>query len=146
MNDLPDKHSAGTMLLTAWAARRMRWSDVAVEKDETTYALVQKDTNEERGKRLCASGSIIEIEAVEAADNRKMHRGLLMTSASKVLSFIAVASTGSLADESEARICGVVTGKFDYTKSAGGTGHAIDMVGMFDLPENHPRGVKTAAQ
>ena len=41
----------------------MRWSDVAVEKDETTYALVQKDTNVERGKRLCASGSIIEIEA-----------------------------------------------------------------------------------
>ena len=36
MNDLPDKHSAGTMLLTAWAARRMRWGDVAVEKDETT--------------------------------------------------------------------------------------------------------------
>lgn len=33
----------------------------------------------------------------------------------------------------------VVTGNYDYSNSAGGTGHAVDLVGMFDLPENKPK-------
>jgi hypothetical protein len=31
-----------------------------------------------------------------------------------------------------------VTGRYDYHDSGGGTGHAVQVVGMFDLPENRP--------
>jgi hypothetical protein len=30
----------------------------------------------------------------------------------------------------------VVTGKYSYANSGGGTGHAVTLVGVFDLPEN----------
>ncbi|HVV88666.1 MAG TPA: hypothetical protein VHE35_36730 [Kofleriaceae bacterium] len=135
LDDEHDQHSAGTLLLTAWAAHHLRWSDVAVTKNETSFALVRKDVDAARGRRMCASGQVIEIARDSIADGTFFH-GLLMTYRQDLLSFQAVASTGELVEMSPARFCGVVTGRFDYSNSAGGTGHAVDMVGMFDLPDN----------
>lgn len=45
-------------------------------------------------------------------------------------------STATLVQQSRARLCGVVIGTYDYSNSAGGKGHAVSLVGMFDLAEN----------
>lgn len=133
--DKMNQSGDGTLMFAAWARKSMTWSDVGVEKDETSYALVMKDAEEERGKRLCVPGNIIEIEVMKS-DIGKVHDGLLSSDARNLFKFIAVGSTGKLVERSRTRFCGVVTGRFDYSNSGGGTGHAVKMVGMFDLPEN----------
>jgi hypothetical protein len=126
---------AGSSLLAIWAMKKMRWSDVGVVKDETSFALMQKDSEEERGKRLCVSGTIIQIEVVKTPRG-KLYDGLFTDGASHLYKFMAVGSTGSLVERSYARLCGVATGTYDYPNSGGGTGHAIKIVGMFDLAAN----------
>ena len=61
---------------------------------------------------------------------------IYMRGYSDIYRFLAVKSTGNITDESSAKFCGVVIGKMDYANSAGGVAHAIQLVGMFDLPEN----------
>jgi hypothetical protein len=140
MSDTANEASTGTALLALWAMNRLRWSDVAVAKDETSFALVQKDSDEERGKRLCTSGNIAQI-AKEAVGDDKVYNGLLVSGGGNIYKFTAVGSSGALVERSWARFCGFVTGRYDYSNSGGGTGHAVSVVGMFDLPEN-----KTVAQ
>jgi hypothetical protein len=106
-----------------------------VPKDETSYLLAEKDSDEARGKRMCVSGTVIQIE-VEKTDVGKLNTGLLMSWSNNLFNYVTVGTSGELVAQSAARICGVVTGKYDYSNSAGGTGHAIEIVGMFDLPQN----------
>jgi hypothetical protein len=62
MSDESDgKDSDGAVLLALWAAGNMHWSDVSVATDETSFALIRKDPDAERGKRLCTSGTVLEI-------------------------------------------------------------------------------------
>lgn len=135
MSDTRDEQSAGTILLTVWAAAHLQWSDVAVARNETSFALVKKDSDEARGKRMCASGQLIQI-AKQDVGNDKVYSGLLITGNSDLLSFFAAGTTGALVERSRARFCGIVTGTYDYANSGGGVGHAIAAVGMFDLPGN----------
>lgn len=96
-------------------------------------------TDEERGKRVCFTGTIIQI-AVEKTDFGKFNAGLLKVGYydTTLFSFLNVGSSGTLVAYDQARFCGVVVGKHDYSNSAGGTGHAIQVVGMWDLPQNKP--------
>jgi hypothetical protein len=48
MEDVPDKDSDGEVLFGLWASKHMKWSDVAVAKDETSFALTRKDSDETR--------------------------------------------------------------------------------------------------
>jgi hypothetical protein len=127
--------SPGSFLLSLWALKNLQWPDVAVKSDETSFARTMKDSDAERCKRLCMSGAIVEIAAAKQPTGT-LYVGLLYSPAGNLYHFAAVKSTGDLVAESPARFCGFVTGRYDYSNSAGGTGHAVDMVGMFDLPEN----------
>lgn len=140
MKDTYNEPSMGAVLLAAWAARNLSWDDVSVKKNETSFALVQKDSDEARGKRMCQSGYLVQISKTDMPTG-KVYNGLLTTYGGDLLDYYAAGSTGSLVARSRARFCGVVTGKFDYSNSGGGTGHAVEIVGMFDLPENHPATV-----
>ncbi len=135
MTDTDDETSAGGVLLGLWAAKHMKWSDVGVAKNETSAALVRKDSDASRGKRMCVRGQIIQIRKDKAGD-ATLFSGLMLSGYSEITSFIAAGSTGALVQHSGARLCGVVTGTYDYSNSNGGKGHAIAIVGMFDLPEN----------
>lgn len=132
------EHSAATVIFTGWALDRLEWSAVNVATDETSYALAQKNIDSARGKRLCISGSVIEIHE-DKTPQGSLTTGLIMSSAGNIFSFDGVGSSGQIVEQSWARFCGVVIDKYDYSNSAGGTGHAIDVVGMFDLPENRSR-------
>lgn len=127
--------STAAIAFEMWASRHMKWSDVSTEKNATSYALFQKDPDEERGKRLCLSGQIIQI-AKESGTTRKGFGGLISTGSGNLFNFFAVGTSGTLVATSWAKLCGVAVEKFDYSNSGGGTGHAITIVGMFDLPEN----------
>lgn len=136
MTDTREESSAGEVLFRSWAAKHMTWTDVGVWKNETSFRLVRKDSDEERGKRLCASGRIIQIAVRKLDDGSRTSEGLLMSDRDDLYSFAAVGSSGKLVEDSYARFCGVVAGRYEYANSAGGTGHAITVIGMFDLPEN----------
>lgn len=136
MSDTVNEPSPGAALLAIWAAGKMKWADVTIPKNETTFALVQKDSDEARGKRACFSTTIIQIAKEKNDMGIKLYTGLMMTGSGNILSFSAAGSTGELVGQSHAKFCGVVTGKYDYSNSGGGVGHAVQIVGMFDLPEN----------
>lgn len=133
MVDAPNKDSTGTALLVAWALRSMTWKSVAVVADETSYAKVRKDISAEIGKRVCVSGTVVQIKRDSGPDGASF-LGLL--EGASLWRFAAVKSSGDLVGGSQARLCGVVTGTYDYSNSAGGIGHAVTLVGIFDLPEN----------
>ena len=132
-SDGDDDASLGWQYLTSWARVKMRWEDAAPKLPETTIALVKKDPDDERGKRLCITGAIVQIE-------RKGKLGAYtggILSEHDVVRFAAVRSTGDITKETRsAKFCGVVTNKVSYKNAVGGTTHAVQMVGMFDLPEN----------
>ena len=135
MTDTHNEHSPGETVLTVWALQHMKWADVGVVKDETTFKLVKKDSDEEKGKRLCATGRLIQI-SVEKTNLGKVYSGLLITNSRDIYSFSNVGSSGSLVEEDRVRTCGIVIGNYSYSNSGGGTGHTVQLVGMFDLPEN----------
>lgn len=132
-----DEHgnlSPGAVLLASWGAKRLKWDELQ-KLPQTKVSLVMKDADQERGKRICTSGPLIEISA-EEFNGDKFFIGGMIGESSKIYRFIAIGSSGELVDRSRARFCGVVIGRFDYPNSAGGTAHAVQLVGMFDLPEN----------
>lgn len=126
--------SQGALLLAAWSGRSLKWSDLDA-LGETRFAQVKKDPDVHRGQRICTRGMVVQIEAVKT-DGGKLFSGLMLDRSQNITSFLAVRGSGDLVEQSWARFCGVVIGKYDYPNSGGGTGHAIQLVGMFDLPEN----------
>jgi hypothetical protein len=144
MDDTTNKDSEGAVLFAFWASKHMMWTDVGVPKDETTFALIRKDSDEERAKRLCTRGRIIQIEVRKLDGGGKLAEGLMNSDSGNLYNFIGAGSSGQLVQHSYARFCGVATGKYDYSNSGGGTGHAVEIVGMFDLPENRPTKIPAA--
>lgn len=135
--DSREEQSKGTIALAVWASKHMKWADVGVAKNETSVAKIMKDSDEARGKRMCVSGDIIQIAKERGID--RMYAGLLGGYYGQgIISYIAAGDTGDLVANSAAKFCGVVTGRYTYANSGGGTSHAVSMVGMFDLPENNP--------
>lgn len=117
-SSLPD----GAALLARYP--KLRWSDV--ETPETTLAKVQKDSEVERGKRVCGEGEIDHILRRDV-DRRKTYVGRLSLPDGDAIAFVAVGTTGELVKRMRAKFCGVVTGL---------AGTDVTAVGMFDLPEN----------
>jgi hypothetical protein len=139
MEDTKNTIDDGAKVLTSWAVGRMTWEDLSAVP-ETSVAKVMKDSEAERGKRLCGRGSIVEI-FTDKLDGSKVFRGQLSTEG-KLLAFLAVGDSGEIVEGSAARVCGIVTGRFSYANSGGGTSHAVRVVGMFDLPANHKPAAK----
>jgi len=138
MIDTYGETSMGSIMFATWARDNLKWADVRVKKNETTYARVQKDPEAEYGKRLCAWNNIVQIEKA----NDGLFAGLFLTTAGTLYYFYSVGSTGDIVRMSRSHFCGFVTGKYDYPNSGGGTGHAVQIIGMFDLPENKKSDVK----
>jgi hypothetical protein len=140
MTDTSQNLSDGAVLLARWSMNHLNWAELNALPD-SKRALVMKDSSEQRGKKICVSGSVIEINAENVGD-KKVYEGGMYSGSYDVYRFIAVNSTGDIAEKSRAKFCGVVIGKFDYSNSAGGVAHAVQLVGMFDLPENKGAAAK----
>ncbi|MGE0396809.1 MAG: hypothetical protein AB7T06_08840 [Kofleriaceae bacterium] len=107
------------------AGYRIRWSDVDVPS-ETTLAKVEKDPSAEKGKRVCAEGTLERITKTDVG-GRTHYAGSLITGEGDRVVFLVGGSTGELLKRDAARLCGVVTGTVDGS---------TQLFGMFDLPEN----------
>lgn len=134
MTDTSNEISTGAVSMALWSADNLKWSELQA-LPKTKASLVMKDSEEQRGKLICATGNIIEI-ASEKAEGKKFFEGGLYDANGTVFRFIAVKSSGELVEQSHSTICGVVIGKQDYSNSMGGVAHAVFLVGMFKLPEN----------
>ncbi|MCD6497106.1 MAG: hypothetical protein J7M25_02245 [Deltaproteobacteria bacterium] len=134
-NTFNDFSKASGLLALWWMSHTPHLEDLdSLEK--TSYKRVMKDPQAERGKRLCARTRVIEIHAMHGGKHTYFKGGLIR-GYSQIYRFIAVGSTGDLVQRSHAKFCGVVMGTQSYSNSGGGTAHGIEMVGMFDLKENH---------
>lgn len=137
MADTTDGPSYGSLLVAVWLGKRGAWSDVDTQRDETSIGKVKKDSDAERGKRMCVSGSIVQI----AKDARVPGAffGNLMTGSFNVVNFVSFGSTGELVEHSHVRFCGVVAGNYAFANVSGGETQSVQMAGVFDLPENRAR-------
>lgn len=138
MTDTVNETSAGAAGLALWASKNLTWADLQ-SVPETKRSMVMKDPEAERGKRLCSTGTINEIQ-VDRSGGAPVYIGGMMTPGYDSVRFMAVGSTGALVENSGARLCGIVAGRFSYSNAGGGTTHAVQVVGMFDLPENKKAG------
>jgi hypothetical protein len=136
--DATNTMDLGAMRFALWASKRMRWDDVVVAQDETTIARVLKDPEAERGKRICIGSTIVSI-SVDRSTGEPIYDSLLMTGARNYVNAAAVGSSGDLVKRNHARFCGVIAGLYSYDNTGGGKTHGIQMIGMFDLPENKKR-------
>lgn len=134
MEDTTNERSTVALMLGVWMREHAIFQDVDPGRDETSFGKVMKDSEAERGKRMCATGTIVEIERIPG--ERGLFVGGLMSRGFNVVTFVSFGSTGELVANQRARLCGVVTGKFDYSNSAGGMTHSVHLAGAFDLPEN----------
>ena len=128
----------GSAALAFWSVERLKWSELQ-EIPTGKYAMVMKDSDSQRGSRICTSGRIIEIAVDNTVPGGKIFLGGMYDDAGHIYRFIAVRSTGEIVANSRAKFCGIVTGQKHYQNSAGGVAHAVHLVGMFDLPENKTR-------
>lgn len=127
--------SKGAAILALWADSNMKWSELQ-EVPAGKFALVMKDSETQRGKKICTSGTVIEISVDATVPGRKIYIGGMYGDSGSLYRFVAVRSTGEIVAQSRARFCGVITGQQHYPNSIGGVAHAVHLVGMFDLPEN----------
>jgi hypothetical protein len=127
--------SAGAARLAIWAIDNLRWQELQ-EIEPTKFGLAMKDSDAVRGKKLCVSGRVIEIAADPSVPGKKVFVGGMFSNAGDIYRFIAVRSTGEIMQDSRAKFCGIFVGQQHYENSIGGVAHAVQLVGMFDLPEN----------
>ncbi len=52
----------GAWMLARYGSARLTWNDAYVAEHETSFGLVLKDSDRERGKRMCATGKVRDIE------------------------------------------------------------------------------------
>lgn len=137
MTDEQSKLSQGAVILAMWAARKGVKVGQVKALLGSSYKAVMKDSDEERGRTLCTRGRVIEIRAEKTAFGKIYLGGMFMGwGYSKVARFIAVGSTRGINEGSRLRFCGVVIGRYSYPSSGGGTTHAVQLVGVFDIAEN----------
>lgn len=130
------EYGVGQAMLTGWAAIHLRWVDIEVAAPETTFPLVKKDPDAERGKRLCADVTVLDI-AASGSGLGKRYTGLMISRSFPTVpyAFTAVRSTGDIVEHSAARFCGYVLALHRY-QSNDGPREGLQVLGMFDLPEN----------
>lgn len=129
-------YSKGTFWFVAWAARHMRWSDVAA--NETTHAKVIRSSKTERGKRACFEATVEDLRGDELEGDR-FHAANMFLDSGGLLKIIAVKDVTGVRDGARARVCGVVMGTARYLSALDVTVTAVQIVGMFDTPVNRAK-------
>lgn len=135
MADVVDEHpEAAGMLAYFLNLKDIKLSDIN-QLESTTKGKILKDSELERGKKICVRGTIVEITA-DRSGGFPAYGGVIVDDEIQPYTFIAVGDTGELESQSNAKFCGIAIGKINYSNSGGGTSTAPYIVGLFDLPAN----------
>lgn len=137
IEDATDDWDRGTYLLGEWLSSHGSWATVAA-LPETSSPKISKDAEGETGKRFCMTGTVTTIKAFRGSD-AKMFWGIMSSSETQVMVFLAAGDTGNIVDNSTARFCGVSTGIYNLTLKSGAPFPSPKAVGFFDLPKNKKR-------
>jgi hypothetical protein len=129
-----DSLNIGAAMLALWGADAMKWAELKALPD-AQYELVMKDPDEERGKKICVKGTVIEI-STDKSTIKKVYYGGFNDDEGRIYQFFALRSIDKIVQDSVANFCGVVIGRESYRNNEGGVTAAVRLVGMFDLPEN----------
>lgn len=131
----------GAALLAMWWARRPTlWAELAAMPD-TKRAEIMKDPDPYRGHRICMTGSVTQIFRDKSTPaNAPVYMGVLYHNGGFVR-FLAAQSTQGVVEGTPARFCGIAVGLQSYPNVSGGTTHAIQVVGLFDIPANGGKGL-----
>lgn len=131
MGNTQDEDNVGGLCLALWGSKHFTWNTVSVQRDETSPGMVFKNSESQLGKRICTVGSVVEIH------ENSITTGEIHGFSGTLYHFYTVGSSGTIVENSTAHLCGFVVGVYSYSNSGGGTSHAIDLVGMWDL-NYHP--------
>ena len=125
--------------MAGWSSDHLKWSDVDTKKNQVSTLLALKDPDGMYGKRACMSGKLASITAVRDTDAGALHyfRGVLEGPGEKWY-ISAIGDTGELVKGSTAKFCGIEVAVRTERGDAGAA-DVLDMVGMFDLPENRKK-------
>lgn len=129
--------SEGATLLAAWMDLRYFWPELRAMPD-TKRAEIMKDSDTTRGRRICVSGTVIEIKREKSYPFHAYVGGLNQGYGMNVVRFIAVGSTEGILENKWARLCGITPGLYNYSNTSGGEVHAVGIVGAFDLSAAPP--------
>lgn len=129
--------SLGAKAFAKWAVNGLEWSDL-MALPATTPREALKDTETQRGKRICAYGRVNNVSVERAAGPPPVTTGMLSTQSDHFL-FAASGSTDSIFRGVSARFCGILL----ETNYEDGT--YLVVTGMFDLPANRAKPAPGAA-
>lgn len=136
MGNKQDEDDVGTLCLAGWGMSHFSWNMVHVVSDETTPGLVFKDYSTQLGKRICSTGTVVEIHSM-GRGVPGMDYGELFGFSGTIYHFITVKGSGNIVGGSTATLCGYVSGVYSYTNSVGGISHSVDIAGMWDPSSKH---------
>lgn len=137
--DSPDGPHEGGKDFLAWALLNLVYEDVFdADLQRTTFAKAMRDADIERTRRMCVTGTVVDIEGADAAGER-FYAGTLVDDQTNPTLFIAVGDADKVFADSVARFCGVVVGRESYQSVGGQRLTGIRAIGMFDTPTNKKR-------
>lgn len=110
------------------------WAELNAMQDFSRKDVV-KDISLYRGEKLCNRGSIIQILTDRSA-GKPVYYGVLDVGVLNLNRFVAVGSSAGIVEGSAARFCGIIIGTHNYSNSLGGMIDAVEVVGLFDIPQN----------
>lgn len=135
-----DVNPGAALLAMWWAHRSTLWNELIAMPD-TRRAEVMKDPEPYRGQRICMTGSVTQIFRDKSTPaSAPVYMGVLYHNGGFVR-FLAARSTAAVVEDTPARFCGIVVGLQSYPNVSGGTTHAIQVVGLFDIPANGGKGL-----
>lgn len=138
-DEFPNDARSRDAAIVDWSEERLKWSDVETKKNQVSTLLALKDPEGAYGKRTCLSGKITTINAVRDADASALkHFTATLEGPGERWNVSAVGDTGELVKGSSAKFCGLAT-NVRTQKADGGTIDSLDVIGFFDLPDNHKR-------
>ena len=138
--EFPSDPRSRDAAIVDWSEERLKWADVEAKKNEVSTLLALKDPEGAYGKRTCLIGKLTTISAVRDADASTLkHFKAVLEGPGERWNLSAVGDTGDLVKGSSAKFCGLATNVRSHKGDGGITVDSLDVVGMFDLPENRKR-------
>lgn len=127
-----NQESPAAVQFAVWASgheQDFNWMTVN-DLPAISIAEAMKDPAPVRGKRMCAVGTVAEIQT-DRSTGSPLYFGALVTREGKGVRFVVVGDTTGVVDGSDAHLCGVFTGNMAYKNASGGTRRAPVVVGLF---------------
>lgn len=128
--------SPGAILLASWMSTHGYW-DALLAMPDSKRAEIMKDSEAMRGRRICVSGTVVEIARDKTAPFQ-LYIGGMSQGMANFVRFLAVGSAEGVLENQWARFCGITPGTQNYPNVSGGETHAVQIVGSFDLKARPP--------